>query len=209
LPIRPTSAHEISHENARCNGGGDLGCQDSRLRPAKSISEAVTFAKKVTSANTLEIQSSELAMDQAHSSNVKSLAEQMIKGYTKAGKDLKSAVAKAQISTPAPEEPDAGQKSMLAKLKNTHACAFDEACVSAQLAAHKEAVSLFGTHARSGRAAPLKRFAQSTLLTLEHHLSMTQQLSDPSGVASRQAPTGCGKGSGGAPAQTSLNANRP
>jgi putative membrane protein len=174
--------------------------------------EAVVFANKVASANTFEIQSSELAKDHSQSQDVKSFAEQMIKDHTRAGNDFKSAVAEARILPPPREAPNARQQAILAKLKNAQGAAFDKAYVSAQLAAHKEAVSLFRDYGKSGRAAPLEHFAQSTLPTLEHHLSMAQALSRPSGVASRQAPRGS-EGSGGAaigpPAQTPRKATKP
>jgi len=70
------------------------------------------------------------------------------------------------------------------------------------VAAHKEAVSLFRKYSKSGRTAPLKEFAQSTLRVLERHLSMAQELSRPAGVASRQAPKGSGSAAIGPPAQT-------
>jgi len=175
----------------------------------KAPAEAVAFAKKVASANTFEIQSSELAKDRSQSSDVKSFAEQMIKDHTKAGNDFRSAVAEAHISPPPREEPNAKQTATLAKLKNAQGAAFDKAYVSAQLAAHKEAVSLFGKYAKSGRTGPLKQFAQSTLPTLEDHLSMAQELSRPSGVASRHAPKGSGGAAIGPPAQRPQKANKP
>src|SRR5262249_22208616 len=89
----------------------------------KAPAEAVAFAKKVASANTFEIQSSELARDRSQSGAVKSFADQMIKDHTKAGKDLKAAVANAQTSPP-PEQPSAKQKATLAKLKNAQGAAF-------------------------------------------------------------------------------------
>jgi putative membrane protein len=170
--------------------------------------EAVAFAKKVASANTFEIQSSELAKDHSQSGDIKSFAEQMIKDHTKAGNDFKQAAAEAHISPPPPEALDARQQATLAKLKNAQGAAFDKAYVNAQLAAHTEAVSLFRNYGKSGHAAPLKHFAQSTLPTLEHHLSMAQDLS-PSGVASRQAPRGSGGAAIGPPAQTPQKATKP
>ena len=161
----------------------------------KAPPEANAFAKKVASANTFEVQSSELAKDRAQSSEVKSFADQMIVDHTKAGEDFKAAIQAANVSPPPAEEPDAKQKATLTKLRNAQgAAAFEKAYVSAQLAAHKEAVSLFRNYSKSGRTASLKEFAQSTLPTLEHHLSMVQELNRPSGIAGKSTP----KGSGGA-----------
>src|SRR3954469_21836837 len=141
----------------------------------KAPAEASNFAKKVASANTFEIQSSELAKDRAQSSEVKSFADQMIADHTKAGEDFKAAVQAANVSPPPAEEPDAKQKATLTKLRNAQGAAFDKAYVSAQVAAHREAVSLFRSYAKNGRTAPLKEFAQNTLPTLEHHLTMVQE----------------------------------
>ena len=160
----------------------------------KAPAEANAFAKRVASANAFEIQSSELAKDRAQSSEVKSFADQMIVDHTKAGEDFKAAIQAANVSPPPAEEPDAKQKATLTKLRNAQGAAFEKAYVSAQLAAHKEAVSLFRNYSKSGRTAPLKEFAQSTLPTLEHHLSMVQELNRPSGIAGKSTP----KGSGGA-----------
>jgi len=167
----------------------------------KAPAEATTFAKKVASANTFEIQSSELAKDRAQSDAVKRFADQMISDHTKAGEDFKVAVLGANISPPPPEEPDAKQKATLGKLRSSQGAAFDRAYVSAQLNAHREAVSLFRNYAKSGRTAPLKDFAEGTLPTLEHHLMMVQDLSKPGAIAGKQAPKGSGGAALGPPAE--------
>jgi putative membrane protein len=154
----------------------------------------MTFAKKVAAANTFEIQSSELAQQRAQSADVKSFAQQMISDHTKAGKEFKSAVQEANISPPPPEQPDAKQKAILAKLEKAQGAAFDKAYTNAQLNAHKEAVSLFRNYSKSGRTEPLKSFAQKTLPTLEHHLTMVQDLSKPGGVARKQGTGGAAIG---------------
>jgi len=150
--------------------------------------EATTFATKVAAANTFEIQSSELAKERAQSGEVKSFADTMIADHTKAGTEFKAAVQAAKMPAPA-EKPDAKQRATLSKLRSAEGAAFVRAYVSAQLNAHKEAVTLFRTYSKNGRTADLKDFAQKTLPTLEHHLSMVQQLSSK-GVAG--GPTGTG-----------------
>jgi putative membrane protein len=167
----------------------------------KAPAEATTFAKKVAAANTFEIQSSELAKDRSQSSEVNAFAEQMIKDHIKAGEDFKSAVQEANVVPPPAEKPDAKQSATLTKLKNAQGAAFDQAYVNAQLAAHKEAVTLFRNYSKSGRTAPLKQFAESTLPTLEHHLTMVQELSRSSSVAGKQPSKGTGGRAIGPPAE--------
>src|SRR4051794_1355834 len=135
------------------------------LAQQKAPAEATAFAKKVAAANTFEIQSSELAKDRSQSSDVKSFAEQMITDHTKAGEDFKSAVQEANVSPSPAEKPDAKQTATLTKLRNAQGTSFDRAYVSAQLAAHKEAVTLFRNYSKSGRTAHLKQFAENTLPT--------------------------------------------
>jgi putative membrane protein len=141
----------------------------------KAPAEATTFATKVAAANTFEIESSELANQRAERSDVKSFAKQMIDDHTKAGKDFKAAVQAANMPPPK-EEPDAKQKATLKKLEGAKGKSFDQAYVSAQTDAHKEAVTLFKDYASKGKTAPLKEFAGKTLPTLEHHLKMVQDL---------------------------------
>jgi putative membrane protein len=166
----------------------------------KAPAEAMFFAKKVASANTFEIQSSELAKDRAQSADVKSFADQMITDHTKAGEDFKAAVQQANVSPAPAEQPDAKHKATLTKLRNAQGAAFDKAYVNAQLTAHKEAVALFRTYSKSGRTAPLKEFATSTVPTLEHHLSMVQELSRSSTIAGKSSSEGSGGAAIGPPA---------
>jgi putative membrane protein len=149
----------------------------------KAPAEATNFAKKVAAANTFEIQSSQLATSKSQVGDVKSFAQQMITDHTKAGEDFKAALQKANI-TPPPEKPDAKQQATLNKLRGAQGKAFDKGYVDAQLKAHKEAVALFRSYAKSGKTDALKQFAEQTLPTLEHHLEMVQGLSKH-GVASR------------------------
>jgi putative membrane protein len=125
----------------------------------------------------------------------------MIKDHTKAGEDFKAAVQAANVSPPPAEEPDGKQKATLAKLRNAQGEAFDKTYVTAQLAAHKEAVSLFRSYGKSGRTAPLKEFAQNTLPTLQHHLEMVQEINRPSGVAGKRGAKGTGGAAIGPPAE--------
>jgi putative membrane protein len=173
----------------------------------KAPADAVSFAKKVASANTFEIQSSELAQERAQSGDVRAFAQKMIADHTKAGQEFKSVVQEANVSPPPPEQPDTKQKATLSKLRNAQGAAFDKAYLTAQLKAHKEAVSLFRNYAKSGRTAPLKQFALNTLPTLEQHLSMVQELTNR-GVASGQNRTGTGSRAIGAPEKSAPGRTR-
>jgi putative membrane protein len=159
----------------------------------KAPAEAMAFAKNVAASNTFEIQSSELAQQRAQSADVKSFAQKMITDHTKAGQEFKSALQTANISPP-PEQLDAKQKATLAKLQKAEGAAFDKAYLSAQLTGHQQAVALFRNYSKAGKTAPLKDFAQKTLPTIEHHLTMVKDLSKPGGVARKQGTGGAAIG---------------
>ncbi|HWB47350.1 MAG TPA: DUF4142 domain-containing protein [Hyphomicrobiaceae bacterium] len=150
----------------------------------KAPAEAVTFAKKVAAANTFEIQSSKLAGTRSQSADVKAFANQMITDHTKAGEDFKAAVQQANVQPAPAEVPNAKDKKTLARLEKANGAAFDKAYVSAQLKAHKEAVALFRSYAKSGRSVPLKQFASKTLPTLQHHLELITSISRGKHIAS-------------------------
>jgi putative membrane protein len=50
--------------------------------------------------------------------------------------------------------------------------------LSAQVSAHKSAVSLFDRYAKGGDNAKLKDWAQKTLPHLQHHLDMANMLDE-------------------------------
>ena len=170
---------------------GSAAFAQQKMAETKAPAEAMAFAKNVAASNTFEIRSSELAQQRAQSADVKSFAQKMISDHTKAGQEFKSALQTANISPPPPEQPDAKQKAILTKLQKVEGAAFDKAYLSAQLTGHQQAVALFRNYSKAGKTAPLKDFAQKTLPTIEHHLTMVQDLSKPGGVARKQ-------GSGGA-----------
>src|SRR5690242_16549618 len=101
--LAPTAQLKITRPQGtrnRANRAAVIGVVEQ-----KAPAEANAFAKKVASANTFEIQSSELAKDRSQSSEVKSFADQMIADHTKAGEDFKAAVQAANVSPPPAEEP--------------------------------------------------------------------------------------------------------
>jgi putative membrane protein len=169
------------------------------LAQQKVPTESVALARKVATANVFVIQSSELAQDRAQSSEVKSFAKQMIEDHTKLGQELKSAAQAANISPP-PEQPDAKQKAALSKLRSAHGPAFERAYLAAQLAGHKQAVSLLRKYAKSGRTAQLKEVAQKTLPIEERHLSEVTELSNRA-VAAGKGRSGVGGRAIGPPAE--------
>lgn len=139
-------------------------------------SSTQNFIDKVAVANKFEIDTSQLALKYGKRSDVKNFAQQMIDDHTKAGQDFKASLSEAKIEPPK-DELDISHTAKYAKLRVfTTENGFDSSYVNEQLQAHKDAVGLFKDYSANGPAGPVKTFAQKTLPTLEHHLSMVEDL---------------------------------
>lgn len=143
---------------------------------APAVTEPQDFADKAASSNMFEIESSKLALDHASNTDVHGFAEQMIKDHTEAGEKMKAAAAKDNVTPPtAMAQKDAAQ---LDELKATPAADFDKAYVSAQVAAHDQAVALFKGFSTDGKESALRDFAAETLPVLEQHQKMIHELAE-------------------------------
>ena len=138
--------------------------------------ETQNFIDKVTVSNKFEIDTSKLAQEYGKDGSVKSFADQMIADHEKAGKEFKAALKEASIEPPT-EMLDATHTAKYAKLRVfTTESGFDASYVEEQVAAHEEAVALFKDYSAKGPTPALKSFAEKTLPTLEHHLTMIKDI---------------------------------
>ena len=146
------------------------------------------FVTTAAEAGAAEVAMAKLAGERASAAEVKSFAQHMVTDHSKAGEELKRVAAAkgAQIS----EQPSAKDQRELDKLAKLQGADFDREYVKVQLAAHKDAVSLFKKEASAGRDSDLKQFAASTLPTLQEHLQLVQQLSKSSVLSLRSGEAG-------------------
>jgi putative membrane protein len=134
------------------------------------------FIDTAAVANKFEIDTSELALKYGKGEDVKKFAQEMIDDHTKIGEEFKATLTTANITPPA-DGLDMAHKAKYAKLRLfTTANGFDASYISEQLAAHQEAVKLFGDYAANGPTPAVKEFAAKTLPKLEHHLAMVKEL---------------------------------
>ncbi len=133
-----------------------------------AMTSAQAFAERAASGNQFEIQSSELALIKNPSPEVQAFAEQMIADHTAAGEKMMAAAEADGITVPRALMPD--HQAQLDALTETAEDSFGEAYLSAQAAAHNEAVALYQGYSQGGEEGRLKAFATETLPTLESHL---------------------------------------
>jgi putative membrane protein len=141
-----------------------------------AATSAQDFVGKAAVSNMFEIESSQLALKNASSADVKAFAQQMIDDHTKAGNELKSTLANVG-TIQAPGALDAAHKTSLDALAGKTGAAFDDAYIVDQMKAHDEAVTLFTDYSTSGDNPALKDFAGKTLPVLKSHQQHVQMLS--------------------------------
>ncbi len=131
------------------------------------------FATMAAHSNLFEIESSRLALEASQEDAVRQFAQRMIDDHTMASQEMMSAAATDGV-TNVPDSLDPRHQQMLTQLQNASPEEFDSLYLQMQVAAHQEAVTLFGNYAEEEGA--LADFAGATLPTLEEHLAMVQQL---------------------------------
>jgi putative membrane protein len=150
--------------------------------PMMAVTTAAQFVPMATSSNTFEIESSRLALRRSRDPEVRRFAQQMIRDHNMAGRRMMTAARRSGMTAPAPML-NAKHEGMLATVNSAQD--FDTAYVTAQLAAHQEAVALFSSYASNGDNAQLVEFAKMTLPTLQMHLEHVQDLSGGGTTAHR------------------------
>jgi putative membrane protein len=155
---------------------GVAGCMTpmASAPPAVTAVSTAEFVQMATSSSTFEIESSRLALKRSKNPEVGRFAQQMIKDHTAAERRMMVAARRSGMTPPRPML-NAKHQAMLDSVAS--ASDFDAAYVSAQLAAHQEAVSLFTAYSSSGDDPQLVQFAQATLPTLQMHLDHVQAMS--------------------------------
>ena len=138
------------------------------------IEDDTEFAVAIADGGMLEVQLAELALKNASSTDVRKFAEVMLTDHSKTNSELKDLAAKKNISIPGTLS-DKCQKNYndLAEKKGK---SFDEAYSKAMVDAHKETIEKFKKEADNGNDPDLKKWAEEKIPTLEHHLSMAQDI---------------------------------
>lgn len=134
------------------------------------------FAVRAAEDNMLEIRLAQLAETNATSSEVKSFAKSIIADHTKTGEELKALATQKNITLPASLS-DKSQRRYddIAKKSGRE---FDEAFAEYMVKDHKDAVDNFRKQADKGNDPDMKQFASKTLMSLEHHLAMAEDLEE-------------------------------
>ncbi|UEP32478.1 MULTISPECIES: DUF4142 domain-containing protein [unclassified Burkholderia] len=152
------------------SSGGAMG--DAGIAKAPQGGDA-EFIDKAAMAGKAEVQASQLALKQARSPDVRAFAKRMVADHGNANAKLTEIAARKGMKPQVEQITDPDVEALRGKSGRD----FDTAYVAAAGPdAHRKAVALFEGEARDGKDPQLRAFAQSTLPTLKHHLSMAETL---------------------------------
>jgi putative membrane protein len=124
----------------------------------------------------LTIRSSELALTKQPDADTKAFAEKMVSDHRKTSTGLKDLVDSGKVKAQMPAGLDPEHQKTLDELRATDGKEFDRRYDQIQLAAHREAVTLFDAYSKTGDNPDLKRWAATTLRHLKEHLRMAEKL---------------------------------
>jgi len=159
-PVPPTNAMEPA---------SPAPMAAANLSPSDKV-----FVTRAAQGGLAEVQMAQLAQQKASSDDVKKFAQSMIDDHTPNNEQLVK-LATAKGLTP-PTDPNAMQQKMLTHLQGLSGAKFDKAYVKIQVKAHTMMLKDMRMEARSGKDSDLKNFADQTVPTVDHHLSMAQGL---------------------------------
>lgn len=138
---------------------------------SKTDSEFVT---KAAEGGLAEVQMAQLAQQKSQKQGVKDFAQHMIDDHTPNNQKLMTIASSKGIT--APTEPSPAQQKMLAKLQGLDGAKFDHAYLTGQVKAHQAMLKVFQHEATNGRDTDLKSFAETTVPTVQQHVTMAQNI---------------------------------
>ncbi len=133
-----------------------------------------TFATQAARDGLAEVQLGQLAVEHAASPDVKQFGQRMVDDHGKANRELMALAEQKGIKVPTAL--DRKHQRAAARLATLHGAAFDRAYMQQMVQDHEADVKRFRTEAQQGTDPELKRFAATTLSTLEAHLDMARSL---------------------------------
>jgi putative membrane protein len=134
------------------------------------------FLAHAGSANTYEIQASQLALQASANPGVRNLANMIIADHTALGQQVGAAAASAGLPAPAPVLLPSEQ-AMIDQLRASGTGpSFDMTYQQQQIMAHQQAISLMQNYAASGDVPALRAVASGAIPVMQRHLAAAQAL---------------------------------
>lgn len=148
---------------------------EAAIQQLSQVTRAQDFVTLAAMSDQFEIQTGQMAADQAGSEQVRQFGQQLVTDHGKSSQQLMSLAQAANLNVAAPAM-DQRHQVIIDSLKDAKGQGFDTAFAQAQVAAHREGIALFKSYSENGDNPELKAFAEKGLPVLQQHLEMAQKL---------------------------------
>jgi predicted outer membrane protein len=165
----PSTTTPVAQPDAN-SGSVDATKNDETPKPLdvdKLSEEDAEFVAKASVAARFEVESSELAVLQAQTPEIRDFAQLMVTDHGAALSDLEDLAS--QKGAKFPKDLDAEHKGRLSNLRDLHGIEFDRQYRDIQITAHRDAIALFERAAKDSEDAEVKALAERLLPTLRQH----------------------------------------
>jgi len=146
---------------------------DESLRDSTGEKDA-DLAVAMADRGMLEVTLAEVAIRNGSSTAVKKFAEVMLTDHSKTNTELKELADKKNIALPVSLSEESLKKVM--ELSSKTSGDFDKAYADEMVRNHKKTVDSFRRVAERGNDSDLKNWAEAKLTTVEHHLTMAEDM---------------------------------
>ena len=138
------------------------------------------FVKAAASGGMMEVQAGQLAQTKAQSQEVKDFGSRMVTDHQKANDELKALAQQKKLKLP--DKMERKDKSMVDKLAKFSGADFDKQYMHQMVMDHVVDVSLFQAATQKVKDPDVKKWAETTLPTLEQHLTQAREVATKVGV---------------------------
>lgn len=153
-----------------------IGGLPAAVAQSKTPTKAAQFVPMAASSDMYEIESSRLALERSQSPAIKQFAQMMIDHHTMTTQQVTQA-AQASGMTPPPPALLPPHRALLDKLQPAQGRAFDRMYLDQQRTAHRQALALHQSYARSGDKEPLRQAAAQAVPVVQGHIDQLKTLS--------------------------------
>lgn len=172
-PYHPDTQTGTATGNATATASGST---------ATSINHADSaFLQKAAQGNLAEVETGQLAVQQALNPQVQRFGERMVQDHSQANDKLKTVAENAGVQLPT--EPSHAEMQEMSKLKSLSGQQFDAAYARAALKDHHKDVKEYEHVAKTAKNPEVRAYAEQMLPTLKDHLAQAERLPANSGAS--------------------------
>ena len=177
MTIKPVLSAAATVAMILTGGCGDQSTQQLGGRPSPTLTTGDNkFFRDAAQSDLFEVQSSDLALQNASADPVKQFAQHMRHAHDTMFNTLNDLARAKNVQLPTVLDND--HQAMLKDLRDKSGADFDKAYISQQVDAHQMAINLTRAEADNGADNDVKSFALAGLTDLRAHLQEAKQVKD-------------------------------